>query len=116
MPGKQQIYFEIGSAYINKKEPLIALETFKEAYELLPTYSEAKLIYLAGAIYANDKVVENEMISQLSEKELVFDDRIINAYYTNGRVNMVMKLLEDRIRLDPVNTDTYRDFLKEFAN
>ena len=116
MPGKQQIYFEIGSAYINKKEPLIALETFKEAYELLPTYSEAKLIYLAGAIYANDKVVENEMISQLSEKELVFDDRIINAYYTNGRVNMVMKLLEDRIRLDPVNADTYRDFLKEFAN
>src|SRR3989344_4453808 len=116
MPGKQQIYFEIGSAYINKKEALIALETFKEAYELLPTYSEAKLIYLAGAIYANDKVVENEMISQLSEKELVFDDRIINAYYTNGRVNMVMKLLEDRIRLDPVNADTYRDFLKEFAN
>ncbi|MDO8569916.1 MAG: O-antigen ligase family protein [bacterium] len=113
MPGKQQIYFEIGAAYINKKEPLKALKVFKEAYELAPEYMEARIIYLIGAIYAGDKTAEGEMLGQLTEREIVFDDRIINAYYSGGRVDRVINLLEARIRLDPNNADKYRELLKQ---
>lgn len=113
MSGKQQIYFEIGSAYINKKEPLKALEVFGKAYELAPEYTEAGIIYLVGAIYAGDKTVESEMLSQLTEREIVFDDRIIKAYHSNGRANMVVNLLKDRIRLDPDNADRYRELIKQ---
>ncbi|MGB3921677.1 MAG: O-antigen ligase family protein, partial [Minisyncoccia bacterium] len=45
IPGKQQVYFEIGAVYINRGEPEKALEAFKEAYDLAPGYPEAKLIY-----------------------------------------------------------------------
>ncbi len=115
MPGKQQIYFEIGAVYINQKEPIKALEAFREAYELAPEYAEAKLIYLIGAIYAGDRAVESKMINQLTEKEVVFDDRIINAYHSNGRADKVRDLLLSRARLDPSNADTYRKYLEAVA-
>ena len=113
IPGKQQVYFEIGAAYINKKEPLQALQIFKEAYELAPNYLEARIIYLIGAIYAGDRKVESEVLSQLTEREIVFDDRIINAYHSNGRFDKVVSLLNDRIKLDPANTDRYKELIKQ---
>lgn len=116
MPGKQQIYFEIGAVYINQKEPLKALEAFREAYKLAPEYAEAKLIYLIGAIYAGDRAVETKMIDQLTEREVVFDDRIINAYHINGRTDKVRDLLLSRARLDPANADTYQQYLETVAN
>lgn len=113
MPGKQQIYFEIGAVFINKNEPLKALEIFKKAYDLAPEYSEAKLIYLIGAIYTGDRTIENNMLGQLTEREVVFDDRIINAYYSNKRINEVVDLLGDRIRLDPNNIDKYKELIRQ---
>jgi len=116
IPGKQQVYFEIGSVYINKDEPLKALEFFKTAYESAPDYTGAKIIYLIGSIYAKDQVVENQMLESLRESEVAFDDRIIGAYYTNGRIEKVRGLLEDRIRLDPANAETYKKDLETLAN
>ena len=113
VPGKQQVYFEIGAVYINKKEPLQALQIFKEAYESAPDYLEARVIYLIGAIYASDKTVESEMLGRLTEREIIFDDRIINAYYSVGRIDKVVSLLEDRMRLDPANTDRYRELIDQ---
>jgi len=116
MPGKQQTYFEIGAVYINKHEPPRALEVFGEAYRLAPDYAEAGVIYLIGAIYAGDGTIENEMIGKLTEREIVFDDRVINAYFAAGRMNRVKSLLADRIRLDPANEATYRQYLESLAN
>ncbi|MDP3763168.1 MAG: O-antigen ligase family protein [bacterium] len=85
MPGKQQIYFEIGAVYINKNERLKALEAFKEAYELAPEYMEAKVIYLIGAIYAGDRNLENKLISELPKEIVSGDSRILSAYKSVGR-------------------------------
>ncbi len=85
MPGKQQVYFEIGAVYINKKEPQKALEQFRVAYEMAPAYSEAKIIYLIGAIYAGDRAVENKLISELPPEVVSNDSRILSAYKAVGR-------------------------------
>ena len=85
IPNKQTIYFEIGAAYINKNEPLKALEAFREAYELAPGYLEAKIIYLIGAIYAGDRNLENKLISELPTKVVSGDNRILSAYKFVGR-------------------------------
>ena len=113
MPGKQQIYFEMGAVYFNQSEPLKALQIWKVAYELAPGYVEAKVIYLVGAIYAGDRSVESEMIGKLTEREVVFDDRILNAYYASKRIDKVVSLLETRIKLDPANAERYQELIKQ---
>ena len=85
MPGKQQIYFEIGAVYVNKNERLKALEAFREAYELAPDYVEAQIIYLIGAIYAGDRNLENKLISELPKEIVSGDNRILSAYKFVGR-------------------------------
>ena len=115
MPGKQQIYFEIGTVEINQGNLDQALKTFKTAYDLAPGYTNAGIIYLIGAIYAGDSAVESELISKIPERELVFSDIVINAYYSNNRIDRVRSLLQDRIKLDPSNTDTYKKYLDDLA-
>ena len=112
MPNKQQVYFEIGSAYINNEKPLLALEAFKRAYDLAPEYFDAKQAYLLGAIYAGDRTTENEMLGKFTEGELVLYDKIINAYYANNRFYEVRDLLERRIKLWPEKADIYRQYIE----
>ena len=85
MPAKQLVYFELGALYINMNERLKALEVFKTAYDLAPGYQEAKIIYLIGAIYAGDRVLENKLITELSKETIASDARIRSAYSVVGR-------------------------------
>ncbi len=113
MPTKQVILFEIGAAYINKKDPRTALLVFKQAYDLAPESMEARIIYLVGAIYAGDRALEGEMRALIDERNLNFDDRIMSAYYLNGRTDRVRAILNERKRLDPTNAATYDKYLSE---
>lgn len=115
-PGKQQIYFEMGSLFLNQNKLTEALRVFKEAYELAPEYNEAKIIYLVGAIFAGDRKTESELVIKLTDNELIFDDRILGAYYSVKRIDVVRGILNERIKLDPANTDTYKQYLESIAN
>jgi len=84
-PGKQQVYFDLGSAYFAKNDPVKGLAQFKQAYELAPNYSEAKIIYLIGAIYTHDRQLENKLISELPKELVSKDIRIQYAYKIVGR-------------------------------
>lgn len=113
IPGKQQVYFEIGALYINMGDYQKAMETFKEAYELAPDYVEARLIYLIGSIYAGDRVAEEQILLKLDEREVASDDRVLNAYHSNSRDARVVQLLETRIKFDPDNKNKYEDLIKQ---
>jgi O-antigen ligase len=113
MPGKQLVYFELGSALINKGDAQGALQVFKAASELAPGYLEAKKVYLIGAIHAGDRVLESALRAEIPEREIVFDDRLISAYYTKGRFPEVIQLLERRAAFDPANAATYQEYIKQ---
>ncbi len=112
-PGKQQIYFEMGSALINANKPVEALVAFKQAYEMAPEYSEAKIIYLVGAIYARDRALEKTLSAKFEEREIIFEDRILSAYYNTGRFAELIAVLEKRKLLDPQNIATYDSYIKQ---
>lgn len=113
IPGKQQVYFETGSAYINAGNIPAGLAEFKSAYDLAPEYMEAKIIYLIGAIYADDRVLEQRLLSEIPPQTVATDDRILGTYYNAERYNEAVRLLEKRIELDPANEGTYREYIRQ---
>lgn len=115
-PGKLDVLFEIGSIYINTNKVDEAMAVFEKAYNMAPGYKEAKVIYLIGAIYAADSNLENNLVASLDRKVYVFDDRIMNAYFTNRRFDKVEIILNERKVIDPVNAATYDKYLQELRN
>lgn len=113
MPSKQLVYFEYGNLLLNKNDRAGALSLFKQAYDLAPEYEEAKVIYLAGAIYAGDRNLENKLRAEISASTLIFDDRILGAYYNNGRKSEAVLILNKRIEVDPANKSIYEQYLKQ---
>ena len=113
MPGKHQPYFDIGSAYFLKGDKSKGLLYFKQVYDLVPDYPEAQVVYLLGAIYAGERELEKELLSKIEEKTFVFNDRVLNAYYSQGRLAEVRMILDARKRIDPANAATYDQYLKQ---
>lgn len=101
-PNKQSILFEYGTAYLNKGEFDKALEIFERAYNLAPDFKEAKIIYRAGAIYANMEDEINEKLGTISDTDRT-DKRIINAYAKADRFDEVAKSWETILKDDPNN-------------
>jgi len=106
-PGKQMVYIQLGSALINSGDTAGALANFKTAYDMAPDYLDAKIIYLAGAIYANDRNVADKLISEISENDLVSDDRIISALSNTGNYPALIELLKRRVVLRPNDPQSY---------
>lgn len=113
MPGKQLIYFEYGNVLLNRGDKAGALAAFKIAYDLAPEYGDAKTVYLIGAIYANDRALEAKLIREIEPRSFNFDDRIASAYYGNGRLSELRLILEERIKLDPANSELYQNYLSQ---
>ena len=115
MPGKQQPYFDIGSAYFVKGDRAKGLEYFREAYELAPNYPEAQVVYLLGAIYTDNRNLENELVPKIEEKTLIFNDRVLNAYYSQGRLLEVRQIIDRRKALDPANAEKYQNIVNQLS-
>ena len=123
MPNKQQVYFELGSAYINADRPADALEAFKYAYELAPDYNEAKVIYLIGAIYAGDRALENSLLDKLSPEVIANDKRVVSAYLNlasmnikAGRQAQAIALLQRASQIVPAYKEQVDKFIIQIQN
>lgn len=105
-PKKQVVYFELGTSYLGKKEYDKALEAFKTAYELQPSFLTAKVIYTMGAIYAGNEALAQELLSTLPPETVYSDNRILQAYAVKGQYSRVLEILGNRIELNPEDTST----------
>jgi O-antigen ligase len=113
MPEKQVIYFELGTTLLNAGHYGAGLSAFKKAVDLDPSYEEAQKMYLFSAVYAGDNNLELSLLSTLPEKDVVFDDRLLSAYYAKKRFAAMQMVIERRKALDPANTATYDNLLKQ---
>ncbi len=118
IPGKQQVYIELGSAYINKGDSVNALENFKKAYEMAPDNMDAKMIYLIGAIYVGDRILTDKLIKEIPEETLVTDTRITSVLLETKNYTTLIKLLERRLALHPEdpNKDQIEKYIKDIQN
>lgn len=84
-PKKQQILFELGVAYIKKQDATNAIKVIKEAYDLDPTYPEARKMYALLAIMTGQGKLAAELISPIKNDSFYYgDDRFLNIYKETG--------------------------------
>ncbi|MDP3958236.1 MAG: O-antigen ligase family protein [bacterium] len=102
-PKKQSILFETASSYLGKREYTKALALLKEAYELEPSFVEARLLYGMGALYARNDALAAELLVPAYGTLLIPDDRVINAYAARGEYGKVAELWKLRIQAEPNN-------------
>lgn len=115
-PNKQQVYFELATAYFAKNDLARGLEALKKAYELNSSYDQAKVGYLMGSIYANDRTLERELLQKFNENEFIFHDQILSTYFAQKRYADVIVILNRRIELDPANKTTYEQYIEQVKN
>ena len=100
-PTKQTIMFELASAYLSTSAYVEALPILKRAYELEPRFTEAKILYAVGALYAKDTTLAEGLLSGISEEALANDDRLLSAYINLGDITKVISMWRSRIAQNP---------------
>ncbi len=101
-PKKQQIIFEQGLAYHQKQDFTRALEYFKEAYELDPTYGEARTFYAMEGI-ANGKynLIDELIVTDAHKQSFYMSDLVVQVAYTAKLFPLLKTIFEYRIEQNP---------------
>lgn len=105
-PKKQSIIFEIGLAHLSLGEYQSALNEFKKAYNLEPSYADAGVMYAIGALYAKDNVLVDQILSSLPEEKIATDERLLSAFVDTGNATRAVKAMEKRAEIMPESLDT----------
>ena len=100
---KQTSLFQLGTTYIRMGETQKMFDLFKKAYELQPTAPESINIYALGAIYMKNTAVLKELESKINPNTIINDNRFLSAYSAVGDYNMVIKIMDTRLKTDPKN-------------
>ena len=106
-PRKQSIYFERINNLILENRGEEALQLAKEAYELEPSFEEAKMVYALTASMAGDRVLSDSLISKMDEERLVSDDRYLSLLMIQNNFDKAVSVAKRRIELQPSNLQAW---------
>ncbi len=102
-PNKQGILFEIGSVLLNLKDYDGALNRFKVAYDLEPTFLQAASLYATAAVYKGDNAFADSLLEKNFGTKVVADDPLIQAYVTTKQFSKVVVIWEKKVAENPSN-------------
>ncbi|MEK7116757.1 MAG: O-antigen ligase family protein [Patescibacteria group bacterium] len=102
-PNKQQIYFELTSNLLLDGKFTEALQAAKTAYELEPSYEEAKFIYGLTLLASNNKSLSDEILKGMPESKIIFDDRYITVLLALKKFPEIIEVAKKRVELDSGN-------------
>lgn len=102
-PKKQQIYFELVSNLIADGKLEEAVVAAKTAYELEPTYTEAKFIYGLTLLAAGDRVTAQGIFVDTPIDQIILDDRYISVLAMLKKYDELIGVVKQRIALEPSN-------------
>lgn len=104
-PNKQSIYFERVNAFLMKGDGASALSEAKKAYELEKNYEEAKIVYALTALSVNNLELYNQLIEDISNEKLIYDDRFISILAARKDFAKVIEIIKIRIANNPANIE-----------
>lgn len=101
-PRKQQILLQLGvDIYLHSGDIKNALSTLKTAFELAPTYDDAR-IYYAVALYVSGNTVEADrlLVERFGTAE-VDNSVLVTVFYTTKQYERAAKILKKRLEGNP---------------
>ncbi|MDO8482088.1 MAG: tetratricopeptide repeat protein [bacterium] len=98
---KQTILFELGSNAQARGDGAAALGFFKEAYELAPEFTSARIYYAALAISLKEDKLADELITPILKSRSSTDSRIASAYVDRGRYDKIVSIWKARTEAFP---------------
>lgn len=101
-PKKQQIYFELTSNLLLDNKQAEAVQAAKTAYDLDPSYEEARLVYGLTLLASNDSLAA-EILKSIPQSKIIFDDRYISVLLSLKQYQEIINVVQKRIELDPTN-------------
>ena len=100
-PEKQTILFALGSGYLLNKRITDAFAVFQKAYQLDPSFGQAKELYAAAAVYAKQPTI----VMQLYGTVTPLADNIAKAYANIGDFASALKIANGEIASDMNNAN-----------
>lgn len=102
-PKKQSIYFELASNYLLDGKTKEALENTKIAYDLEPSYDEARFMYALAATASGNDALSAQLLGEMDQSRLIFDDRYLSVLLSSRQYEKILSIVRERIRLEPSN-------------
>jgi len=101
-PKKQQLYFELGTSYLNKGDNENGMATLKKSFDLDQTNEEARRIYAVSAIFASKDTLAEELMKDHGGT-IQDDERFLRAYAKRNNFEKVTAILKVFIEKNPTN-------------
>ncbi len=102
-PRKQQILFEVGileSAKGNAREAILA---FKEAYDLAPSYDDARIFYAATLLRTGNTALAEALLTDRFGTATPDNDVILQAYLDIRDYRSAIEIAKARVAAEPSN-------------
>lgn len=106
-PKKQQILFQLGVVQLNSGDVAGARASFKQAFDLDPNYSMARVLYAGVNYYAGQAAAGDAILTEGFGSPIVDNDQLIRIYTDTKMYSRVEAILQLRIKNDPKNINNY---------
>jgi len=101
-PRKQQLYFELGTSYLNKGDNENGMATLKKSFDLDQNNEEARRIYAVSAIFAGQESLAEELMKDRGGT-IQDDERFLRAYAQKNNFEKITAILKIFIEKNPTN-------------
>ena len=99
---KQQLYFELGTSYLNKGDYENGMATLKKSFDLDQTFRDARIIYAVSAIFAGKEALAEDLMKDYGGT-VQDDERFLKAYAQKNNFDKVVAILKIFIDKNPTN-------------
>ena len=101
-PRKQQLYFELGTSYLNKGDHEKGLATLKKSFDLDQSFEDARRIYAVSAIFAGKDTLAEELMKDHGGT-VQDDERFLKAYAQRNNFEKITAILKVFIEKNSTN-------------
>ncbi len=106
-PKKQQIMFEEGVSYLNSGDIKDALPVLQAAFTEDTSYTDARILYVAGLFYANDNAAADALLQQGFGTTTVDDARLLQVFTTTKQYARVIAIWQLRVSKTPTDAQAH---------